>query len=499
MTFSSIFIVHQEKPKTSISNTNSQAAIPKKHKMQLLANDFSTMADSGLIDAGNWASSLSIDESGVLGVAANFNIFANYISNSNNQSLLGNFATKSLLNDNNWNPVGKSNTLSYIQSEVKSTVTFNNNSGKLIFGKKFSYNKDSTMLTDGNNTVKIANTGLYRESSNQIDFDNEFSRLKENSKKIADFAQNNNPVITDSGVWGKQNVNLSNLKSVNGVLYINFKHLTDLQTFYNSTSSNMPADVKTIVINMDVSTDIKLELGSQNYAITGKKVMFNFYNTSQDQQFDKSITLGNQSVNLGLILSPAATVNISHGYSGSVVANEVNSSNWATLTPFPDIDVPTSDNTQKSSLIVPKNIDFGKVSVNSENTLTKEWSPEEQKQLIVGGPKNSNLKINLTVSNQKINGNALNAQQALTWNLIYKDPQKPINNYTQIINQTNGVINYWRWKDNPETEWYPLQDWTWNKANQNYPYYEFQITNLKKIQQAGQYTADLTWTINDAP
>lgn len=184
MTFSSIFIVHQEKPKTSISNTNSQAAIPKKHKMQLLANDFSTMADSGLIDAGNWASSLSIDESGVLGVAANFNIFANYISNSNNQSLLGNFATKSLLNDNNWNPVGKSNTLSYIQSEVKSTVTFNNNSGKLIFGEKFSYNKDSTMLTDGNNTVKIANTGLYRESSNQIDFDNEFSRLKENSKKL---------------------------------------------------------------------------------------------------------------------------------------------------------------------------------------------------------------------------------------------------------------------------------------------------------------------------
>ncbi|GMA70539.1 hypothetical protein GCM10025879_17850 [Leuconostoc litchii] len=499
VTFSGMLVVYHEYTKNIVSTINLQESPSQQYKIQPLANESSTTTDSELTDAGNWVSNLPIDESGVLGIAANFNIFANHISSSSYQQLTGNFATKSLLSDSSI--IGKKDTLSYIQSEVKAIPwgVINNNSGKLILGQQFHYNKNSTMLTDGSNTVKIVDSGLYRENSNQIDFDNEFIRLKENSKKIADFAQNNNPVITDSGVWGKQNVNLSNLKPIDGILYINFKSLSDLQTFYNSTSSNMPSDVKTIVINMDVATDIKLDLGTQNQALAGKKVMLNFYNTSQNQQFDKSINLGNQSVNLGLIFAPAATVNVSHGYAGSVVANEVTNSNSNALTPFPDIDVPTDDNTPKSSLIVPKNIDFGKVSINSVNTITKEWSPEEQKQLVVGGPKDSNLKINLSVSNQKINGNTLSEQQALTWNLIYTDPKTPTNNHTQAINQGAGIINYWRWNGNQDSAWYPLKDWTWNKANQTNPYYEFQITNLKNIQQVGQYTADLTWTINDAP
>lgn len=292
---------------------------------------------------------------------------------------------------------------------------------------------------------------------------------------------------------------MKNLKPINGVLYINFKNAIELQTFYYSTSSNMPADVQNIVVNLAATDDVKLDLGNDNRALDGKKVMLNIYNINQNQQFDKSISFGNQSTNLGLILAPAATVNTSFGYTGSVVANEVNNSTQMPLTPFPDIDLPTDDNKPKSSLDVPKNIDFGKISINSANSLTKEWSSSEQRQLIVGGEKDSNLKINLSVSNQKLNGNSLTAQQALTWNLIYTDPKVPSNSHTQNINQGSGIINYWRWSGNQESMWYPLQDWTWNKAHQDNPYYEFQITNLKNIQQAGQYTADLTWTINDAP
>ncbi len=496
--FSGIFVVYYRVNKPTIAMNELQAKALRQNKIKQLANESGTTVNSGLTDAGNWVTSFPVDQTGILGIAANFNIFANRISSTNYQPLTGNFATKSLLSDSS---IGTKNTTSYIQSEIKTSWgTVNNNSGKLVLGNIFSYVKNSAMLTDGNNNVNISNNGLYRENSNQINFDNEFNRLKENSKKIAEFAQNNNPIITDPGVWGKQNVDLKNLNPVNGVLYINFKNLTELQTFYNSTSSNMPADVKNIIVNMNATTDLMLSLGSQNQSLIGKKVMFNFYNMDQNQQFDRTISLESQSdVNLGLILAPSATVNTSFGYTGSVVANQVNHSTQMPLTPFSDIDMPTDDNKPKSSLDVPENIDFGKISINSANSLTKEWSSSEQRQLIVGGEKDSNLKINLSVSNQKFNGNNLTEQQALIWNLIYTDPKVPSNSHTQNINQGSGIINYWRWSGNQESMWYPLQDWTWNKAHQDNPYYEFQITDLKNIQQAGQYTADLTWTINDAP
>lgn len=83
--------------------------------------------------------------------------------------------------------------------------------------------------------------------------------------------------------------------------------------------------------------------------------------------------------------------------------------------------------------------------------------------------------------------------------MIYKDPAAPVNNQTTPISQTTGTISYWRWSGNSESAWYPLKDWSWNKAHQSNGYYEFEISNLKNIQQVGQYSADMTWTIKDAP
>lgn len=109
---SGIFITSYEYTKPKISKNELQVTPSRQYKFEQLANDSSTIMNSGLTDAGNWATNLPVDQTGILGIAANFNIFANRISNSSSQPLNGNFATKNLLSD--YGAIGRKDTTSYI-------------------------------------------------------------------------------------------------------------------------------------------------------------------------------------------------------------------------------------------------------------------------------------------------------------------------------------------------------------------------------------------------
>ncbi|WP_367300707.1 hypothetical protein [Leuconostoc carnosum] len=114
----------------------------------------------------------------------------------------------------------------------------------------------------------------------------------------------------------------------------------------------------------------------------------------------------------------------------------------------------------------PKSI--AKVKVNGNKTVTVKYNHVVAKQV----KKSSQAKVNLKFNFKGSDGR----------NFGSKTVQVPKGkSYTYVAPKAKELA-----KNN-------------NKEHKNSPYYEFQITNLSRIHQVGQYTAELTWTIKDTP
>ncbi|WP_273709293.1 collagen-binding domain-containing protein [Leuconostoc mesenteroides] len=195
-----------------------------------------------------------MDNSKILGIAGQFNIFTRNLNSTSD--LNGNFASENL-NIQGWLNVGTTG-ISYIKNALTSNhdgLSFKSNT--LILGEYLKYTKNILWGRPGigNFSLSTAPSNFKQDVDGKkyIDFDSEFERLSNNSKRIA----NASTAVPISYSYDAGTIDVSNAKSQNNVKYVtvNFSDIHEnakLDVVGNTDNAK-------IVITIDCSEVNKLD------------------------------------------------------------------------------------------------------------------------------------------------------------------------------------------------------------------------------------------------
>lgn len=458
--------------------------------------------ESELPAAGNWKNDFpTVDNTKVLGIAGQFNVFSGDINTINNQSLEGNFATSYLNTKDSF--VNGTKGISYMKGMSVTPgeyVAFGGDT--TVLGSSMRYTSDFNWGNPGINDIRVSKTpsnGFRKESlsENYIDINSELNKLSENSKSIAEYSKGNNPTVDN--YYGHVTVDVTKISAQDNIKYIILKPndipSTSAQLSITGLSSNQK-----VVITFDTSdvSNVNLTYLSFCNGTESKDILFNYYNISSMSAYQGEVDWSTQqsSGTKYAILAPEATVTLkSTSFQGNIIAKHfINQFMGQQNGNFTDIDVPSSKKPQKPiQLISVPDVDFGIHSLYSQDSLIGNY----QGDFKLSANKNDSLKINVEVTQNFTNTDGEKSGH-VTWQLLQSDYQNSqLLTTTQDMTTSSAQIKYWVWQDDGQGNL--LNDWQWNENNKKNSSYKIQISNLQSVRNVGNYTATLSWTLTNSP
>lgn len=464
------------------------------YHFQNLADSTST---STLPAAGTWQADFpTVNDSNILGIAGQFNVFAENITNNTGHTLKGNFATQSLVSNYLFGTQGTS----YLENSLSSDGNVSSSrADTLILGENLKYTRNLLWGRPGINDISLSTAPKsFRQDvvgSKYIDIDSEFARLSQNSRAIAMNTKDNQPDISGNQ-WSKV-FDATNIVAQNNVKYLTVK-ASDMpgdggQLDIKGISSNQQ-----VVITIDTSgaSDFTARYSETN-GTDNEKILFNFYNFSENSNFTGTINWGKTTGNVSnAILAPNATVELgTTKFQGNIVAkNLINQTDTSTISKYPDTPLPSTTPTVSSpKLVSVPNVAFGTHNLQSETSLIGTWKGDFQ----VSGEKNTEIKINVALAEQLTSQTGAIADD-VTWQLIESNYSSGTLVTSIPTNLYNGSANisYRLSQDGINNV---LDDWNSNKQSKSNGFYDIQISNLNSVTEIGNYAATLQWTLVDSP
>lgn len=510
---SSVYYISYSSSKSSAKPTY---AIPKKSSTY----HFQKLADNpALPAAGTWHTDFSgVSDSNVLGIAGQFNVFAKNIDSRANQGgQNGNFATKNMTAGNT-TVNGSKDKISYIQNNI--TVNGGNSTdlyaSKLVLGNSLNFNSNINTLNSYTfNNPKPSDFTQDKGDSKYIDIDYEFTQLSGKSKTIANSTKDNVPVVTNQ--YGLVTFYATNISAQKNVKYLTVK-ASDMPGDWGQLDIQGVSSDQQLVITIDTSgvSDFTARY-SERTGTDNTKILFNFYNVSENSNFTGTINWGKSTGNVSnAILAPNATVNLLSGaFKGNIIASTININSYnASTDNYPDVPVPqnpdasgtpSSTNPQLNSV---PDVNFGSHKLNSETSLIGSWTSKfEMSGEISTDPTkiNLSLKNNFTL-NSDSNNSDLNKTADVKWWLVKSNYQSGalVSNAEPITNNP-ASIDFWFYDpDNPERKTGNVTNdvivsWEHNKKKKTNIFYDIVINNLNAVPEPGDYTATLTWQLANVP
>lgn len=489
---SSLYYINFSPQHTSTSKTYQYKKKPSTYQFQKLSDDTNTTT---LPAAGSWKDDFpGVDNSKILGIAGQFNIFAKNIdSTANSGGLNGNFATENLTTlGNNQVTNGSSNKISYIQKNltVRDVNKTDLHASKLVLGQSLIF--DTSNLTLNNYTLKEPKPSTFTQDENDskyVDIDSELARLSNNSRTIAMNTKNNQPLI--SGNQWSRVFDASNIIAQNNVKYLTVKS-TDMPS--GGLSVIGIEDNEKVVITIDTSGITTFSTG-WSYLQSGtddKNIIFNFYNTSQDSNYTGSVEwkLRNGDAS-NAILAPNATVSLAQTqFKGNIVAlNFIKVYTINDSDNYPDVPVASNLSASTPKLESVPKVNFGSHKLRSETSLLGNWNGDFK----VSGEKGQEIKINVSLAQNFKYANGKDT--GVTWQLVKSDYSSgTLETSSQDISTTPASITY-----NDDGTGDLIASWIHNRENKQYIFYDIQISKLNSVTEAGDYTATLKWELADSP
>ncbi|KGB51107.1 hypothetical protein LH61_06435 [Leuconostoc mesenteroides P45] len=452
--------------------------------------------------AGNWKNDFpTVDNTKVLGIAGQFNVFAGDIDTTDSQVLQGNFAT-SYLKTKDWFVNGMSG-ISYLQNMSVNPGDYVQFSGdKTIIGSSMTYTSDFKWGNPGINNIRVAKTpsnGFRKDQVGQkyIDIDSELNRLSENSKSIAEYSKDNKPTVNN--YYGQVTIDTTNIKDLNNIKYITLKP-SDLPNTSARVSITGLSSNQKVAITFDTSgvNDINLAHLSFYNGTENRDILFNYYNISSMSAYQGQVDWSTiqSSATKYAVLAPQATVTLTQtSFQGNIIAKHfVNHFMGNQNGDFPDINVPSLEPPKNAiKLLSVPDLDFGTHGLYSQDSLIGSY----QGNFKLSANKNDSLKINVDVTQPFTNTSGEKADK-VTWQLLQSDYQSgKLVTTTQDMTTSSAQIRYWVWQDDGQGDL--LSDWQWNEANKQNSFYKMQISNLQSVLNVGDYKATLRWTLTNSP
>lgn len=426
---------------------------PSTYQFQKLSDDTNTTT---LPAAGSLKDDFpGVDNSKILGIAGQFNIFTRNLNSTSD--LNGNFASENL-NIQGWLNVGTTG-ISYIKNALTSNhdgLSFKSNT--LILGEYLKYTKNILWGRPGigNFSLSTAPSNFKQDVDGKkyIDFDSEFERLSNNSKRIA----NASTSVPISYSYDAGTIDVSNAKSQNNVKYVtvNFSDIHEnakLDVVGNTDNAKIVITIDTTGINSFSTGWISLQNDT-----TKTNILFNFFNVKSQTDF-----------------------------SGDIQWNVTNGATNAILAPRASVTVNSSTSTPK--LISAPNVNFGSHKLNSATSLIGSWDGDFK----VSGEKGQEIKINVSLAQNFKYANGKDT--GVTWQLVKSDYSSgTLETSSQDISTTPASITY-----NDDGTGDLKASWNHNRENKQYIFYDIQISKLNSVTEAGDYTATLKWELADSP
>lgn len=490
---SSLYYINFSPQHTSTSKTYQYKKKPSTYQFQKLSDDTNTTT---LPAAGSWKDDFpGVDNSKILGIAGQFNVFAKDIDSTANNGLNGNFATENLTTSGNNSVInGSSNKISYIQKNL--TVTGNSNTKlyatKLVLGQSLIFNANNSTLN--NFTLSNPKPSSFAQDNNEskyVDIDSELTRLSNNSRTIANNTKNNVPKVI--GQYGLVTFDASDITAENNIKYLSVK-ASDMPGEWGRLEIKGVANNQRVVLTIDTSglNNFKAKYSEVNSIST----LFNFYNLVDDSSYTGSIDwqkTTNQVSNS--ILAPNATVQLlSDNFKGNIVTSKFIKSNTVQDSDnYPDAPVPSNPLISTPKLISVPNVNFGSHKLNSATSLIGSWNGDFK----VSGEKGQEIKINVYLDQNFKYANVKDT--GVTWQLVKSDYSSgTLETSSQDISKTTPAsISFWPYNDDGTGDL--IASWNHNRENKQYSFYDIQISKLNSVTEAGDYTATLKWELADSP
>lgn len=366
-------VISSSEKKTIVTSKNESVKSSQKKADNTLENE------SKLPDAGTWLQDFpDANNNNIFGIAGKFNLFSRAISVTQDRVFSGNFATQHFQSIEKHNAFGTG--VSYVQSSIAGS-TLKTNTSKLAIGKFIDYTKkvDPSLL----NLKKV----VQDRNQQYINFDSEFQRLNTSSQTISTFASKNSHLdIVSPNPWYKpfKELYVRNTTVINGTtMYLNVKGDDELNILLNFDIKDMPSNVKTVVINVDtsnVTNDITIANNNSNSKLKDKKLLFNFYNATQNTPYTGTINFSHvQSSELEGILAPEAIVNIATAsWQGNIISKSINVNNAIdSASIFPDLPIPSGGDDGSDSvprIIKVPDVSFGTQKLGQQNDTSGDWT-----------------------------------------------------------------------------------------------------------------------------